>query len=231
MKISSFVLPLLTLAFTAQPKAAMAACTPSSPSDFKIPDFGLILPLPPDKNIQILLTLLESVIPPIQTYETPMAIRFTNLFDTMSWNCVATYHASYKSALPQNNDNQDKYKLIRSQDATTYTTDARQLCGVYAFAAALPGFFDEDVSATETFLSGFPAQVLGLTESNIGIPSDLLDSCPDPMVKQCLEEYATCHGFTPAAMGAIVAYQALAYSRTDGWNSEGKLAKAGRTCK
>ena len=249
--------------------AAVDGCVAPDASAFVVPEFPLIPVLPPDRNLQFLLTFLESIIPPIAAHETPMAIRFTNLVDSLNWNCVATYHPTFKSSLTGNpnkrgngnngngngggngnngngngggngnngngngggNGNNEifgKYPLIRSPDVATHTTDARQLCGIYALAAAVPGFFNDDDAASETFLAGFPASVLGITTT--GLPSDLLDTCSDPKDQACLEGYAACLGYSPQAMGAVVAYQMVDFTLEDGWNSKGNLARGGRTC-
>ena len=268
------------------PSVTANGCVAPDASAFVVPDFPLIPVLPPDKNLQLLLTLLESVIPSINAYETPMAIRFTNLVDSLNWNCVAAYHPTFKSSLTGNpntgsgngnsngngnngnsngngnngnsngngingnsngngnNGNSNgngnsrnlqatlllgEYPLPRSPDVVTHTTDARQLCGIHALAAAVPGFFDNGGDAIDTFLAGFPASVLGITST--GLPSELLDTCADPKDEACLAGYLSCRGYSPEAMGAVVAYQLVDYTFSDGWNNQGSLAKGGRTCK
>ena len=49
-------------------------------------------------------TLLEGVLGPFlgtfQGLETPIVVRYASLIDALSWNCIATYHDSWRGAVP-----------------------------------------------------------------------------------------------------------------------------------
>ena len=82
--------------------------------------------------------------PFLAKYETPIALRFTNYFGALWWNCVAVYSSNFKDTLTKT------ISTVQFSDASLHTTDSRAACMAQATATynslslpeANPGYLD-----------------------------------------------------------------------------------------
>jgi hypothetical protein len=146
-----------------------------------------------------------------------MALRFTNYFGAMWWNCVAAFSADYKDTLTKTDP------AVRVTDPLLQTTTNRGICMVQSIATynslALPdaqeGFF-ANIGGNNPF---------GLDVS--AITGVVFDDTLDAGVQACgadvacLNALASAHSYDPKLMGHIVAKLTYDYSLQDGFNELG----------
>eukprot|EP00523_Entomoneis_sp_CCMP467_P007781 CAMPEP_0168735780 /NCGR_PEP_ID=MMETSP0724-20121128/9516_1 /TAXON_ID=265536 /ORGANISM="Amphiprora sp., Strain CCMP467" /LENGTH=968 /DNA_ID=CAMNT_0008782947 /DNA_START=93 /DNA_END=3001 /DNA_ORIENTATION=- len=174
-------------------------------------DQGSFIPLPSEgvaPEIFIVHGMSGALIAPgISEYETPLAIRFSNYYRVLAWNCIATYSDSYKDTITK------EKPAVAVPVTEMHQTPIRAACAAQAFV-------------TYTSLS-MPQGMEGLTDflNSIGISHETtmpesIAECPEGDVP-CLQEIAASGSFSPTVMGHIVARMTYDYSLKDGFNQLG----------
>eukprot|EP00977_Amphora_coffeiformis_P003851 scaffold768_cov166-Amphora_coffeaeformis.AAC.9 len=163
-------------------------------------------PPPIAPEIFIIVAAIGALSPGIRTYETPVAIRFTSYFDSLWWNCVASYSANYKDAITH-----ERPEVV-APDSDMHVTSLRADCAVQATATyaalSIPGAFQPFAEAMEA---------MGKT----------VEPTLDPQVEACGKDYdclnslAAENDYDAVTMGHIVAKLAYDFSLEDGFNQLG----------
>eukprot|EP01084_Bolivina_argentea_P250594 419938_1 len=158
---------------------------------------------------------IMTLVPFLNTYETPILIRMTSALDSTVWNCLATYHDTAFDILT-------KKRPLVPADSTTITTygssQTRMLCGAYAVAIVSSNIelMPETTDAMISLLNAF-----GLTDATNTIDTNVA-AC-GVTDSECLQDVAAENNYEPNIMASIVAYQVIDYLSNDGWNSDGSI--------
>ena len=164
--------------------------------------------LPPGAapEIGILLSGIPSIVAELSTYETPITVRFTSLFSSMWWNCIASYSTDLLDSITKD------APAVRVLDEAMHETGNRALCVAQATATfsslSLPGI-------VQPFLDAM--QSLGISVEK-EIDPDIAACGVDGA---CFAQVAENGGYNPTIMGHIVAKLAYDYSVSDGFNQLG----------
>lgn len=172
--------------------------------------------LPPiDPSIFTLAVTIPTLDPFLAKFETPMALRFTNYFGAMWWNCVAVYSTDFKDTLTK------ALPVVQVSDTSLHTTASRAACMAQATATynslSLP---DANPGYIETISGNNPFAGLGIAYQVDDKLDPFVAGCGSDVI--CLEELAISEGYSPAIMGHIVAKLVYDYSIEDGFNQLGK---------
>lgn len=163
--------------------------------------------LPPvvGQEIGIIGTVIPQLDLELSKFETTLAIRFTNYYGAMWWNCVAAYSNTYMDSLTKGRPS------VVVTDSNLHSSANRALCAAQSAvtysALSMPGAVDNSVTA----LAGI----------GIAVDDDLdaaVAACSDDA---CLQALAATQGFDGVTMGHIIAKQVYDFSLTDGWNQLG----------
>lgn len=169
--------------------------------------------LPPGVPLEtvFLLVSIETLVPIIAKYETPIATRLTDLFDASWWHCMAVYSDSWKDIFT------NELPSVRSPDPATYLTANRAACLAQVTASLSDLLFQKADGGNPAFL-----------QAMAGIPfAPVLDDKIDPDVLNCgtdtgcLNHVASLHDYSPTIMGHVVSMQTYNYAVTDGFNMLG----------
>ena len=172
-------------------------------------------PFPPSlpPPLSVLLTFLFADFPFVRTYETPIAIRATNIADSTAWNCVAMFSAFYLDAFtlqrPVVSD------AIPTKNATE-TSKAQAMC----LAMALP-MVHRVLLPAYTGTSQAIAGSFGVSENDTVVDQDVTDCDGDA---DCLLAVATEKCFSMHVIASIVADGTLRVMTSDGWNADGRVS-------
>jgi len=169
----------------------------------------------------------------LNTFETPIAIRFTHLIDMMNWNCAAIYSDSWKDSLTKKEPllHTPKETILENGDTTIqlHSSDLRLLCMVNTWAAVIEDWIPEATEAISDYVETFmyPGIELGYNSE--------VDACFDltgdgSSNNDCLYEVASESCFAPSIIGKIVGRQLNEYAKRDGWNMYGELNSDGSPC-
>ncbi|KAL7567114.1 hypothetical protein ACA910_009442 [Epithemia clementina (nom. ined.)] len=184
-----------------------AACPAPSPGP----------PPPIDSEILFLAVSIPALDAKLGGYETPMALRFTNYFGAMWWNCIAVYSDNYKDTLTQ----QDP--AVKVLDTSLHTTANRGACIVQTIATYNSLSLPEAQEGFFSSISGNNPLSLDVT----AVTGISFDDALDPEVAACgtntgcLQTLATAQNYDPKLMGHIVAKMVYDYSIDDGFNQLG----------
>ena len=174
-------------------------------------------PPPFSPEISYLLTGIPTLVQVLKGYETPIAIRFTNYFDSTWWNCVATYSSDFKDALTK------ERPAISSLDASTHTTQHRAACVVQATASLNDLWFGGNDGYLEAMNRAFPDLVIEpKIDANV-------TSCGGDSL--CLQAVAQGGQFNPVTMGHVIAQQTFKHGLSDGFNQLGTDAGCTISCR
>ena len=150
----------------------------------------------------------------IASYETPLALRFTNYFGAIFWNSVAVYSADYKDTITK----EAPTVQVPEAFSNLYTSPTRVACMAQAIATYASLSIPE---ASVPFLD----TIAGNNPFGVNIPG--IQATLDPFVAgcgsdaACLNELAASESYSPTIMGHIVAKLLYDYSVEDGFNQLG----------
>ena len=112
-------------------------CTSKIESDYILPKEGPFsaIPTPPGPHLAGLIEGLKAWVVGIEKYETPFAIRFTRLIDTLDWNCAATYSTGWKDAITKNKKTliYAPWKITLGNDSKNIFRESRYLYSIACF--------------------------------------------------------------------------------------------------
>eukprot|EP00956_Cyclotella_meneghiniana_P037429 scaffold138738_cov23-Cyclotella_meneghiniana.AAC.1 len=194
----------------------------------------------PAPEIFYLLQTIPTLTPTFGKYETPMASRFANYYDSTWWNCVAAYSADY-------NDSFTKIRpAVVSSDSSAYTTANRAKCVVQATASLNAFFFGGIPEYLRTMEEKFPelsiqsevpddvrSCIVVVTEAEENDTKNLFSSSGRMTETDignttfraddiCLRSVAAQSNHDPTIMGHVIALQTYAYAVNDGYNMLGQ---------
>jgi len=172
--------------------------------------------LPQSIPLQVFSATWLAVDPAIGTHETPIQLRFNAMISKALWNCFAAFHPTHLDALT------GQRPVAASPNTQHHSDDARLACMAHATAAFVVEMFP---FGSADWLAGLPAQLVGMSEADMGLPAELsLDDTGACSAQDsaCVQSYLQCQGHTPFAVGKAVAQAMLAFARTDGFNAQGQ---------
>ncbi|CAB9500033.1 Phosphoesterase PA-phosphatase related [Seminavis robusta] len=214
-------LGLLTTSVLAQSQAAngLRGSSPSTSKDETFRLWGRKLqagPPPIDPEIFTLAATIPTLDPWLGNYETPFALRFTNYFGAMWWNCIAVYSTDYTDTLTKTDP------AVRVPDVTLHTKANRVACMAQSTATYNSFSLPEAQEGYLDVIYGnnpFPPGAVNYT----GIVEPTLDAfvlgCGSDVA--CLQQVAASSQYSPTIMGMIVAKLVYLYSIEDGYNQLG----------
>ncbi|KAL3916657.1 MAG: hypothetical protein SGILL_005077 [Bacillariaceae sp.] len=168
----------------------------------------------------IFVTIILSLGIPVNLSETPIAVRIFSLLDGALWNCVASFDDTYLDAFRRGQSPVVRVpESVCDDTVNPYTTDARGLCMVHMYAAAIPNLVPD---AIPFFLDAL--QGIGYPEVELGLDEDI-DACREledyEEFKSCLNDVSAAAEYAPIVVASAIVADMLDYANNNGWNFDG----------
>ena len=208
--------------------APTAAPTTSTTTTLALPP----LPPAPLRYFGVLFNgVMDPLLPYLRKEETPVAIRYTNLIDTVTWNCMAVYSPTWRDALtkerpsfaaPTGHDTDTRFRCAMAavyHFTGVFLRDARP--GIKGALAALgPQLLGYELPLGDTLDASLAACDVDKDDQLRSRPDGFHDAT-DADDAQCISNAVAASNYDPSITGQAVAELVLGYAVRDGWNCLG----------